>query len=423
MPTTLEQPDIFQRIGKSFGEGAGGQIERGMLARGLEKLSKGKEIVNPETKEKTYQPYSQIELLSQGYRLPGFAENANTFLPALQNSAYLENRRKQAAGEGGLPTTPDAKASVSQAPIGAQPQIEASPKSKEAPIQIAPGRRGEGFSTPEERQAKKTTLLRQPSIQERAQKEIELSQSGIMDPKVLQEEAEKALLGPGNAIRENETSFENRLKERRAALGVDLPPGIRDAFREEGLHRVRREVPPDKAADEIISMEEDVAKAITKIGQTAGSWYKPGSWGQPGAKFTAYKEQEKVFDKYGLREQFLDLVKKKQGLTFIQAAQDFDPLQNDKIKKAVKSLPGISASAAQRIRDIPPKTLDSILSDIRPEDNILSIAGELRDKNYSVPQFLEAAGEKKGLTDEQRRQLQNPETNSIFGDIFWRSFR
>ncbi len=63
------------------------------------------------------------------------------------------------------------------------------------------------------------------------------------------------------------------------------------------------------------------------------------------------------------------------------------------------------------------------MENIRPADNILAIAGELRDKDYNVSQFLQEAKFNPNLTDEQKRQLQTPENNSLVGDLLWKSFK
>jgi hypothetical protein len=416
MVQIIEQGDPFAKfgagLGKGFGDASAAAVERNMLSKGLERLSRGKEVVNPQTGAKEFQPYNPVELLAQGYKLPGFAENAGTFLPALQNAAYQKALQQQAQADTNIPS-----AAINPPPT--QP-VEAKGKAV-APAEkpIAPGRQGVGFSTPEERQERKKTLAREFSPSELAREKLKVAQSGITDRNEIEKLALENLKGPGLAIAANEAALMDKLNTRITdLLGADVQPGIRDFIREEAAHRIRQPgKTPDEVAGEMAPILDDIARAKTQIQNTAGNFFTRIM--NQGAKYGAYKEQEKIFDKYGLREQFLDLVKSKQGLTYIQAAQDFDPLQNATVKKTIKSLP----QRGEGIALLNEKNLKSILDNIKPEDNMLSIAGELRDKNYSVTHFLEEARKLDNLTPEQRRQLQKPENNSIVGDIFWRAFK
>jgi len=81
MPQIIEQGDIFGRIGKGLGQGAGEQVERGMLSKGIQKIAENKNAT-------PLQQYAQL------HALPGGAQVAPGIQPFLASE-----RARQASAE------------------------------------------------------------------------------------------------------------------------------------------------------------------------------------------------------------------------------------------------------------------------------------------------------------------------------------
>ena len=106
MPQTLEQSDIFGRIGKAFGEGAAGQIERGRVANAL-KPEEGK-------------PFNALDTTQRLIRAGASPQDISSYVPLIQ--------QEQARSEFGASQPPNGNVLPGSQPIG-QEAAQVSPTS------------------------------------------------------------------------------------------------------------------------------------------------------------------------------------------------------------------------------------------------------------------------------------------------------
>jgi len=399
-----ETGNIAGRIGRGFGKGLSEQIpkemERYRLSSGLEKLNKEGANLSP--------IQQTAGLIKSGFT----PEQVSSFLPVLresqQTAAYRKNFGKP------IQEVPQAK------------QADITEKGK--PISaIEPQGKG-GFASASQLKNYKQSIQQEPSKEDVRDLAIRNIESGIaLNERDAEAQAYNELKQNLVAQREKlgsfrtglETRLTNDLQKGGFAQFQDVSGEIKNALLDQGEYLVGvKGLTPEAAQQEIADIGKELGKTVTQTKTTGAisNWLKPSS-----EKTRELREQKKQFDKYGFGEQFDDIATSALGITPMQAAAVLDPLKNKDINKVLDPL---KSTIFVDVRPLPKKTLDSIIENIEPDDNILSIAHKLRDKRYDVNQFLERVSEledegKIALTPKQQRQRQKPSSNSMLGDILY----
>lgn len=400
MVQTIEQGDIFGRIGKGlgegFGKGASKQIERNQLASGLEKIASNKDL-------------SEVQRYGQLLRLPGGEEHAATLIPALQRS---------------------------QAWKGID---ETSPVAENVPEKISKENGSEKSSiiSPDfEIESALQGLKQEPSQQDiNALAKQYHSQGRFIDlgeaQKAAKEELKTNLGAQDTKLSNFETSLNQEAQRLLQSAGLnDYSKSIGEAtqklIRQGKYNILKNGSSPEAESKRFSDSLLDLSKAVTqtkKTGVSAGSFI-PGSGKNFKSRVADLKAQKKEFEKYGFEEIYDDVASAAAGITPMQAASVLDPNSNKNFEKQVlkegknKVFHGITS----RLGD---KELNKLVDTIRPEDNLLSLEYLLRENRISIPEFKEKLLEPqnyKKLTDKQKRQLAKESKNSIMDDILFRVF-
>lgn len=204
----------------------------------------------------------------------------------------------------------------------------------------------------------------------------------------------------------------------------DIAGEIQNALLDQGEYMVNQlGMSPQEASLKVSEIAKELGKTSNNV-KEVGSLSRLLS--SSSDKITALKSQRKTYEKYGFGELFDDLAAGQMGLTPMQIAHELDPLKNKDISKHISSLKtNYDRSEPSNLKD---STLDSMIKNITPKDNIYSIEYELREKGYSVNQFKQRVLELQdareiALSPQQQRQLKRPVSNSFLGDILFKIFK
>jgi len=224
-----------------------------------------------------------------------------------------------------------------------------------------------------------------------------------------------------------ENDLSKRLKTELEGGGIgdykDITGEIERKLLDEGILRAGGlGMTPEQASAEMSQIGKDLGRVATQA-KTTGSFDAIDK--NASEKVSEWKRQKKEYEKYGLGEQFNEIVAASSKLTPMQVAHELNPLENKSINDSLK---GKKKSVFVDVEPMKAKELDKIISQIKPNDDLLSLAYEFRERGFDVSQLFneisKAVDDKKiALTDDQDRQIKSTSGNSFLGDILFRTFR
>lgn len=407
MSYQVKQGNIFGRIGTGIGKGLSEQVPKEIESN---RLSKAFQDLQGKT------PTEQLTRLAS---IPGGLEKAAPYIPLLQQGnqreAFLNSAR------------PDQNASVNTADSQIQNSTNPSAPVPEVSTKVNRG----GLASTSEITKFKNKALQPPTqtqIDDLARKYIN---SGITQDvnearNISRTELNQNLGAQQAALDKVQTDIGQRmaLDLQKGGLGnfSDVSGEIQRDLLDQAKYLVSEKgLTPEAAGQEISKIITDLGKVATQT-QTTGALSNLFSSSKE--KTNALKTQRKEFEKYGYGELFDDLASSALGITPLQTASILDPLKNENVKKDLeKYKKGFKFDTVK----LDEKDFDKLVKDIKPSDNLFSIASVMRDKMIDVSDFLSRISDmadegKIALTDIQRRQTQKPVTNSILGDILFKIF-
>lgn len=392
MPTTIEQGDIFGRIGKAVGQGVGEQVERGQLARRLKEIKGFPEgaaniISAPEGKETI--PYA---------------------LPYLQNQLDRENYLKGTKPAEKIPSLAGAISTVSEK----KPELENTFSEMSLDEKRAHPEYLTKLSPERYQEEVGKVLLQYPNYSP-------IQAESIVDKK------EATRLG-------EEQSFENRrdltdkefykLVEKATQKGGERLYGdVTGAMQNEFLEKIYAEVDAGKktphaaakqAAEKLLSFAES-KQNLRSLGSMA-RLFKPSE---------TKKSLESIREKYkdfGKLKDFKDDLVSYQGLSEPYADAIAYPVNSNKeinniVYSAKSRTGGLINRTKQAFSGSPEREIaDKISPLIKPTDSLLSIALSLKGKSFNPIAFMDQMRKnyRDGKVSLDSRQIQEFEKGANF---------
>lgn len=425
-----QQGSVAGRIGKGFGQGLSEnlpqEINRYRLSEGVKRLGENKNKLTP------------VQQAAELYGLPGGAEAAPSILPFFREQQQKNAALNRSKGRGNVPVT------------GTQPttQIPGDQGVNATPDVISrePTKLQEnGLATPSQISRYKDSLL-QPATNEQINVlRDEILDSGMtQDPQqarnIAVQELDQNRLAQQAKNESFRTDLNNRVKLslQKGGLGdfQDVSGEIQRDLLDQGEYLVNeRGYTPEKAAQKMDDILLDLGKTATQT-KTTGSmsnWFTSTK-----SKINDLKNQRKEFEKYGFTEQFDNLASSAMGITPQKLASVVDPVKNKEIDDTFDKYNDVKPEKKKglgqfvELFETPMKTmkekdLNRIIENIRPDDNILSIEQKFREKGIDVNEFKNRITDlenenRVALTPKQKRELQKPLDNTMYGD-FWFDLR
>ncbi len=402
--------NIFGRLGAGLGKGVSESLPREIqnqrAASAFERL--GDESLTPNQKI--------ASLMRQGVS----QEAAMNALPFLQENQKLENLKRGTfpgqSTETSVPTSLESEKNISVKPTKV-------PMNWEERINVA-----------------KQKQLQPPSPDEIYKMASELAKSGqAFSEQDALSKAKDVLEGryktQDTLIKDIRSEVSKRMATQLQGGGLGDFKDVQGAIQQEMLDRL--EAQALEGGKNIATLEKEGADVINELGRTATQTKATGARSflttKPKAKIAAYRQQKKEFDKNDLGDYFTEIVADAEKISEMEAASFLQPLENKELKKEIDNLNTIKGKLLNRspfkeVNKLNETTLDKMVSSIKPTDNLLSVAHELRKSKLDIPQFMDAVRKKfdEGnlpLTKWQQRQLQKPVTNSFIGDILFEAFK
>lgn len=400
---------IFGRLGAGIGKGISEElpkvVRRERVAGALDRLKN--------------EPGTPIEQLSGLIRGGVEPEEAASYLPHIQSAQRLQSLR-----EGKFP---------------GQPQPTPSQKGTVAGEQVPKGQ-PKAIRTPAEALEEKIKEAKAKQLQPPTPEDIrsfagELVRSGnaFTEEEALQK-AQNQLQGAYNTQQETIKKLRADLSQRAAHLlqsaGLGDYKDLTGNMTQQLVDRAEAEhilegKPIAQIEKEIGDQIKELGRVSAKVKETAG---KSLFTTKPKDKISAYKEQKKHFDKYGLGEEFIDMVAADEDITNLESASFLEPSKNKVLEDVIKNTWTRGKYAPQGFVPIDENAVQKIAESITPQDNILAMAYELRKNHLDVQQFADAVRDAfdRGdieLTPQQEIQLTKPLNNSMWGDMFFEAMR
>jgi hypothetical protein len=404
------------RLGKGIGKGLSEQIPKEIEANRLSKAFQHMEGLTP------------TQQLTKLASIPGGLDKAAQYIPLLQQgnqrNAFLKG------GEGAQPREENPIQSNVQTGAAAPAVLKGN---REIPVADKENRGGLAS-------ASEITKFKNKALQPPSQDEIDALARKYILGNLTQDVAQAKQLA-SQELNQNLQSQERKLgaveKEIGQRMALDLQKGglgnfedvageIQKDLLDQGKYLVSgKGLTPEAAAQQI-------SKVLRDLGKTANQTKTTGAlsnlFTSSEEKTKNLKTQRKEFEKYGYGELFDDMAASAMGITQLQAASVLDPLKNEAIEKSLSKFKDhkIFSFEKEPIK-LKEKDLDRIARDLKPSDNLFSIAEKMRGKDIDVNDFMtrisDLADEGKiALTDQQRRQTQKPVNNSFLGDILYKIF-
>ncbi len=382
MPTTLEQGDIFGRIGKAFGEGASGQIERGRVANAL-KPEEGK-------------PFNPLDTTQRLIRAGASAQDISNYLPLLQ--------QEQARAEFSAPQTANGNVTPGTQPI-----------SQDA-AQVSPTAAGKEFQP-----LQGTTQ----ALETRARELMTTQPSLYRDPLKALEKAQTEYANQQDILTKTSTEFDNVVKKRLQKYGIDIDQALsgdsqRDYLRQAQALAATGKLSPEKAVDKISKDLLDFAKARTNLKAV-----KLSSGLTTNAKVTGQENLNSIRKAYQDADQLElfenDLVNE-QGLSTPVASYLAFPIKENKEinnfaqdTKKISSLPfGIKEKGGKGTKKRTEQEIgEFVAKNLGDNDSLNSIAMTFKAKGYD-PQLILNAIEKSPKVRLNKRQQQDLQKRTSF---------
>ncbi len=232
MPVTLEQGDIFGRIGKAFGEGIG---EGSLKQYGANRIS---DALKPEEGK----PFNPLDTTQRLIRAQASPQEISQYLPLIQQ----EQARKEAF--------PQAE------PVNGNFAPGINPIAQEA-TQVSPISAGKAFQP-----LQGTTQ----ALETRARELMTNQPSLYRDPLKAMEKAQTEYQNQQDILTKTSTEFDNVVKKRLQKYGTDIDQAIIGDMQQDYLRQAQAlaasgKISPEKAVDKISKDLLDFAKARTNL--------------------------------------------------------------------------------------------------------------------------------------------------------------
>ena len=387
MPATLEQGDIFGRIGKAFGEGASEQLGRNRVANAL-KPEEGK-------------PFNPLDTTQRLIRANASPQEISSYLPLIQQEqARSEFSAPQAANGNVSPGTQSGAESAQISPTAAGKEFQ--------PLQ--------GTTQALETRAREL-MTNQPSL--------------YRDPLKAMEKAQTEYANQQDILTKTSTEFDNVVKKRLQKYGIDIDQALsgdsqRDYLRQAQALAATGKLSPEKAVDKISKDLLDFAKARTnlkavKLSSQLASNAKTTGQANLNSIRKAYKDADQL-------ELFENDLINEQGLTTPVASYLAFPIRENKEinnfaqdTRPIPTLLGISpikglkeknyGSYSNRFKGVKRSEQeigDFVAKNLGDDDSLNSIAMAFNAKGYDGNKILYVIEKnpKVRLNDRQKQDLQ-----------------
>ncbi len=393
---TIEKPTLGTQIGGNLGRTLAEQIPQEVGRQRLANALKGMQ-------GKNLQPLEQMSELVRSGGISG--EEASRYLPYLQQAQGAQ-ALKQRVEARNAPKTAAGTAATGEVSPGVP-----APKT--------------GEITPEEIKQTNQNMLQPIRTEDIEKAAVELQQSGqepdynraLATAKVNLEENRQAQQAQVKATGD-ELNKNLSLELQGAGLGdyKDISGHIQKDLMDRAVTKmIGRGVSPELASQEASDTARDLALASTQMKTVALSNASSKD------KTRALQEQSKIFEKNGYGEQFDEMAAGMLGVTPQKVASILHPIENPEVKSKLNKIKWYTPSRPGT------KELGSLALSIKPTDNLMAIANELRSKNVDPNDFFAIIRNLKqqnkiALTDQQSRELQKPVQKTFFGDILFSLF-
>ena len=403
--------NIFGRLGQGLGQGISEQlpkeIESRRHANAIEGLAN-----NP-----NLNPIQQAAALRRA-TVP--SHEINTYLPLIQRQQERDiyTKKGEASQDQGINKVKPSR--QGEIPI-------------EQDVNIHLPNQQTGFVSPEAIRQYKSSLLQEP---EKDQIEnLARSKYLARNPSMPIAEAEASARNDIKINRDAQKEANKALREdlnNRMVLDLqgsglgdfkDISGKIQKDLLDQAEHMVNEQGKSPEEASQIVS------NIASELGETANALKENGarSFFSTAEKITDAKAQREIFKKYGYEEQFDNMAVSKLGWTRPMVAHELDPLQNKEINNIFKKFPA-SMTAIKGTGKMKDSDVDSIIENIKPEDNLFDIEYKLRERGYNINTFKkkvkQAEHEKKiSLQPQQDHQIKAAVDNSWWGDILAEAFK
>lgn len=445
MVQSIPQQDLWGDTGRALGTGLSEQLpreyERERLSSGLQRLKNMDPNANP------------IDMLSQLYSIPGMRPDiASSLYPLMMQQAQfsaLQNsmgNQGEAAGdmdtpgsigaggftpgrapsqmtsqnsEPGFGTSSPSMERGRSSPNAFEKRFDFDPASANTTEDIQRLQSERPVWSTEEKYRRALELnnsqrLRFPSI-DRAMEEIDRQEANIQnrfDTQIATAQRRVDLQEKG------EQTFDRILPEMLQKGGLegswsDIPAEYQTRMRNKVVERIKKGIPPDKAAKEVATEALSFAKSRGKLLSAKTSMFSPDK--------VSYTEQLRgvrdAYEREGLLELYQQDLQNAQGLSPYLSSEMAFPISPD-VKKEINKLPsGPKVRSYENTRHgqgnfaVIPNIMD-IANKITPKDSIKSIQRYLSERGYSDLQFFDTIESlfKKGdisLNDRQIRELED----------------
>lgn len=387
MVQSIEQYDLFGKIGKSLGTGLSEQlpkeIDRTRLAKGLQELrQQGQQGMNP------------FDAAVKIFSLPGLRpEVAATLMPLFQQE-LLRQQGQQQATQGD--TSTQGKPQFS----GATAQGMPSPISSEAEPFVGTGKQASipsPYLSFDQKQRKALNLMAQnPTLYP--------DQSTAMNAVDKDEQA--------GITRYNEIGslFDTRLtdylqKENKSGAWENIPEEYLDKFRQQAyVKTLKGNVSPEDAARE----EAQDALQFSKVREEfkGKNFFNKTSRGHK----KSYLDSLPSYEKYGAKELFVQDLKNYHSVSEPVAKALAYPLSGD-MKKSISKYRNIDfVKNSTRPENEVVSEINKIVENISPDDSLNTIMLNLKSKGFDDNIFIDTvkklyASDKLNLTKQQKNEL------------------
>lgn len=404
----LEQPgslgtQIGQSLGRSLAEDIPKEVGRQRLAASLRNIQQG-----------NLSPSEQLaNLVGSG---GAEASEAAQFLPLIQKTQGQRALLNRVAGRssGTLGISP-----VGQSQPG-QPQV----KTQDMGMAAAPTPKSIADITSEDIKETKSRILQPISTQD-----IEKEAAMLIDsnPSLSVNEAmDQASQRLNTARASQQQKMTGAVEEfgKRMALELqgeglgdykDISGDIQQDLSDKIQTQIANGISAERAAQEASEIARELARSSTKLKETSSLFRSSSS------KSRALKEQYKTYKNYGYGEQFRQMASGMLGITPQKVASILEPIERPEMKKALSKITSFQFPVNQA------KTLEKIALEVKPTDNLLSIADYLRDESIDPNSFFKIVRNlndqnKLPLTNEQNKQLKTNVSKGYLGDILFTLF-
>jgi hypothetical protein len=402
MAQYIKQGNIFGRIGSGIGQGLAEQlpkeIQRARMAQGLEELNNQKDLSNQ-------------EYFTRALGVPGVAESPQ-IIQSLENLARQEgvargfrkikdqeeaNPLRSAVKNQNIPASPQSETGLQPRPSGL-----VSPKATQAAIDTyIPKNRDQLLSRAADLYDQNRELYPNPEM--------------AMQAAVQEDAQNQAINQAQQGQRNSQIAVEDRAREQlsklRKAAGVEIPDNVYQQVENDVLDKIKEGEPETEAAKDGQKKLDELSRQYKEF-DTISNWTLP--FKDPKATRRSIDSLRSDFKKRNDLENFADSLVGRNGLSYSKAYYKAYPVHEyPKVNEVIKSIPKLKGGIdftkgfAEPIKN--EKETLQVAKKLAPlikssGASPLSIAEELRMKNYDPDTFLDYLVKNKTQLDLSGRQ-------------------